>query len=356
MKEWQDYEQLLSLNYSSEQFRLVVSLIDGEHEYEQLFALKEMMAKGFEEAQNVLLITLIENKVVLLLEATPAEDAAKVLRELKEPFSYYYKLTFTTAISHSGTVRQLRTLYRESLQCLTYRFYLGNGSLMITSEIEAVSGDLGELQFDHEELMFLIRSGNVDEVRRYISEYFSIILKRKYSVTIVKSHCLELYMSIIRQTKNEWIDSVFQQMESFQELTTLESIREFIERVSIRITEENYEKAKETHSTTVHRVIDYMEHHIADHTLSLAKMSNDVFYMNSDYLGKLFKKEVGEKFSAYLVNLRIEKAKELIKNSGDVKVIDIAGEVGFGNNPRYFSQVFKKHTGYTPSEYKDSVS
>ncbi|MNJ80329.1 HTH-type transcriptional regulator YesS [compost metagenome] len=76
--------------------------------------------------------------------------------------------------------------------------------------------------------------------------------------------------------------------------------------------------------------------------------------MNADYLGKLFKKETGEKFSNYVVKLRMEKAIEEIEKTGDVKVFELAEKLGFGDNPQYFSQVFKKYTGHTPSEYKRS--
>jgi two-component system response regulator YesN len=74
--------------------------------------------------------------------------------------------------------------------------------------------------------------------------------------------------------------------------------------------------------------------------------------MNADYLGKLFKKETGEKFSNYITRLRIELAIKMIEKENDVKVFEIAEKIGYGENPQYFSQVFKKHTGFTPSEYK----
>ena len=77
-----------------------------------------------------------------------------------------------------------------------------------------------------------------------------------------------------------------------------------------------------------------------------------MLYMNADYLGKLFKKETGEKFSHYITKQRIDLAIQLIEQESDVKVFEIAEKIGYGDNPQYFSQVFKKHTGYTPSEYK----
>ena len=49
---------------------------------------------------------------------------------------------------------------------------------------------------------------------------------------------------------------------------------------------------------------------------------------------------------------RIGKAIELIEEMDDVRVFELAELLGFGDNPQYFSQVFKKHTGFTPTEFK----
>jgi two-component system response regulator YesN len=73
--------------------------------------------------------------------------------------------------------------------------------------------------------------------------------------------------------------------------------------------------------------------------------------MNPDYLGKLFKKETGEKFSQYVMKRRIKKAVELIAEQPDIKIYELAERVGYGDNPQYFSQVFKKVMGCSPTEY-----
>ena len=71
--------------------------------------------------------------------------------------------------------------------------------------------------------------------------------------------------------------------------------------------------------------------------------------MNVDYVSKKFVKETGRKFSDYLTDVRIRKAKEYMM-SGD-KIQDIAEKVGCGKNPQYFSQLFKKRVGMTPTAY-----
>ena len=117
----------------------------------------------------------------------------------------------------------------------------------------------------------------------------------------------------------------------------------------------NYKSNNMKYSVAVKKVIKYIEENLSDEKLCLVSISNDILYMNTDYLGKLFKKETGEKFSQYVIKARIEKAKVLIKGEVGYKTFEIAEKTGFGNNPQYFSQVFKKYTGYTPSEYKQFV-
>ena len=77
--------------------------------------------------------------------------------------------------------------------------------------------------------------------------------------------------------------------------------------------------------------------------------------MNVDYVSKKFLKETGVRFSNYLADIRIKKAKQLLASRGLDKIQTVAEEVGLGNNPQYFSQLFKKKTGMTPSSYIDRV-
>lgn len=84
-------------------------------------------------------------------------------------------------------------------------------------------------------------------------------------------------------------------------------------------------------------------------TLSL-KMIADELFMNSTYLGRLFKEDIGESFSSFLTKLRIQKATELLGNV-TLKVYEVSDLVGF-KDPAYFSLLFKKYVGMTPQEFQ----
>ena len=73
--------------------------------------------------------------------------------------------------------------------------------------------------------------------------------------------------------------------------------------------------------------------------------------MNVNYVSRCFVNETHQKFSTYLTNLRVQKAKEILSSQNMEKIQNVAELVGCGNNPCYFSKIFKKSTGMTPSAY-----
>ncbi len=84
--------------------------------------------------------------------------------------------------------------------------------------------------------------------------------------------------------------------------------------------------------------------------LSLDLISRDE-NVSSYYLSRLFKEEMGENFMEYLTGVRINKAKELMNNT-DRPMKEICVSVGY-SDPNYFSRIFKKTTGMTPTEYRE---
>lgn len=77
----------------------------------------------------------------------------------------------------------------------------------------------------------------------------------------------------------------------------------------------------------------------------------ETFGLTNTYLSMLFKKETGETLKDYLTSLKIEKAKELLKET-NWQVSEIAKEIGY-ENEHYFSRIFKQKTEMTPTGYRN---
>ena len=76
--------------------------------------------------------------------------------------------------------------------------------------------------------------------------------------------------------------------------------------------------------------------------------------MSASYFSTMFKQHTGKTFVEYLTGRRIEKAKELLKFT-DLKNYEIASKIGYAD-PNYFSVLFKKMTGDSPTEYRQKTA
>lgn len=128
-----------------------------------------------------------------------------------------------------------------------------------------------------------------------------------------------------------------------------ESLEELITRSLLRLRKEG---GAARSNDFVQQMLAYMDAHYADESLTLQYIADNVVYMNADYIGREFTRAVGQKFSSYLLSVRMEHAKALMRADPSLHSYEIAEKVGLGENPHYFSQLFRKYTGETPKNYR----
>ncbi|WP_409341814.1 response regulator [Paenibacillus sp. MBLB4367] len=108
------------------------------------------------------------------------------------------------------------------------------------------------------------------------------------------------------------------------------------------------DKRESRESREFQQIMDYLLVHFHE-DLPLQSMA-DRMNVSESYFSRLFKKHVGVSFLEYITNLRVQAAKELLADPR-FKMYEIAERVGY-QDARYFSQIFRKSTGETPSEYR----
>lgn len=183
-------------------------------------------------------------------------------------------------------------------------------------------------------------------------EYFS--KRREYTIEFLLLTAYEEFdfaMAAIRNHVHHYL------VKPLKEELIIREVKKAIKDVEQRKAEKKRMGDAETdtclYSECIRKVMDYVEQNYQDPELSLKQIADKQFFMNVDYLGRRFQEESGQRFNHYLTELRISKAKYLLRHTND-SINEIAGKIGYGNNPKYFGILFRKATGCTPLSYRQS--
>lgn len=129
---------------------------------------------------------------------------------------------------------------------------------------------------------------------------------------------------------------------------------DILKRLRIQLDESHFDEVVNSSIRTIgnknfSKLIDYINEHYGEKLMlkSLAKQ----FFFNPNYLCMLFNKYFGKTYSQYLMCLRLEKARELLKNK-NMSTYDVAVSVGF-NSYSYFNKKYLQHFGETPADSKN---
>ena len=104
------------------------------------------------------------------------------------------------------------------------------------------------------------------------------------------------------------------------------------------------------YSLPVRLACEYIEKNFQEN-INLNKISNYVS-LSKNYFCNIFKKETGITIWDYLIRIRMEEAKRMLLET-EQKTYEISEKVGY-DDPSYFGRLFKKYTGFTPIEFRDS--
>lgn len=137
-------------------------------------------------------------------------------------------------------------------------------------------------------------------------------------------------------------------MERYDDMLSLPDIFDWMVHFVKQELEQYAQEKRESDSKPIRQAKQYI-HERYNQSLSLESVSNVVGF-NPAYFSTLFKKETGKNFMEYIIEIRIQNAKQFLTQT-NMDIMDIASEVGY-SDLKYFSKIFKKVTGINPSEYR----
>lgn len=197
-------------------------------------------------------------------------------------------------------------------------------------------------EFDTETL-----SGIFKEITELFHQYPTRYLQA------IDAACNILYLAIsLLPNGEETVSQIFEEdpdgYRSIYRQTTIEQIIEWLDFFGRHLCHVLDERKKAYKNHIVSNVQKYISAHIEER-LSLNDIAS-VFNISPNYLSLLFKKYTDTGFSEYISQMKIARAKELMAE-GNLKIYEIADRLGF-ESAFYFSKVFKKVTGHTPTDYQ----
>jgi len=204
-----------------------------------------------------------------------------------------------------------------------------------------------------EELCRLIAEGRLDDVTWFFDDLERRLAdERILGADYFRGFMMELLSGLLNLAKTYEVDAVafFGGYEMlfkglFQQKSPAASL-EWLRSSAIALLDSLIDRRKLSGSL-IDQLISWVELHYAQ-SIALKTIS-ERFGLSAAYLGKVFKETTGHSFSRYLNELRITKAKALLK-AGRLKPREVAKAVGF-SEPNYFNAVFRKLVGVNPSEY-----
>lgn len=274
-----------------------------------------------------------------------------------------FNFTVTIALSEQGSgCAELSEKFRESSKAMEYRFYMGANSIIHYGDLGNLFqyGDFTPLYDSQKKLLMNIRAGNTADARKVIGEIFARIGSVGYSD---RSFICNFYFNTIMQIQSirralpgkpadDGEETNYISLYSLiSKCDNLADLNGLLEQVSGKAVDEVRKYNDNSTKLMLDKALDYIAAHYKEE-ITLGVVAEHV-YVSPFYISHIFSKELGINFVDYLNQLRISKAKELLR-SGKYKLYEIAEAVGI-RNPHYFSKLFRKYTGITASEYKQSV-
>jgi two-component system response regulator YesN len=212
------------------------------------------------------------------------------------------------------------------------------------------------LQMDRTAVESYLRSGSKNEFDPFIKAYLRPLGDRILRSALLKHYILvDIVLAAARLISELGgdVETILPQLSSIEristDITSLEQLQAQAWGILGRALAFRDSQNKNPYVAIIQQAKDYLTEHYHDAELSLGAIAAQV-NLSPSHFSVVFSQETGQNYKEYLTELRIQKAKELLRAS-HLKTVEIAYQVGY-NDPHYFSVVFHKVTGVTPTEFR----
>ncbi|WP_198543899.1 helix-turn-helix domain-containing protein [Petroclostridium xylanilyticum] len=367
----------LNINFSLTNFIVVVMQIDGYSEFRNKFNEKDrnlykikltnMVEKIISNRQKGICVEIESDKVAAIINFTDnttlmqaKEELLVIAANIKDEVEKHFPFTITLGVGRMyKDIINIKLSYNEAVNALKYKLYQGKNEIIDIDDIEPQSKELYYYDSEKEKLLINnLKVGQQREVEILIDELFQEILdNRNVSYTYVQQVFIRIISSIVEliinlgMTVDEVFGSGYNLYEQLSGKETIEDIKIWLSEIC-HITVNTINKVNLTKSQkNAEKILEYVNENLS-RDISINDIADWIGFSTA-YVSKIFKENIGKNYIDYLNGSRIEKAKQLLKNT-QLPVKEVGFRVGF-NNIQTFMRTFKKYEGITPGQYRDKT-
>ena len=268
-------------------------------------------------------------------------DICKEIRKILE-------VPVTVGIGHScQDLKDIGGSYKSAMDALGYKAIVGAGGTIYINDVEPVSSGL--LRFDSRAeaaLMAAVKFGPREQIEEAVRAVVDKMIDAKVHFSQCQAYMLSISSSMIQMIQQYELDitqlSEGDAADTFAIIPKMVKVEDFsrwLLSMALHINQAMNQERDNTMKQVIQKAKEYIMENYQDPDLSVEKICRQL-HLSPAYFSTMFKKETGQAYIAYLTQVRLDKAVELL-NKTDDKTYVIAAKVGY-QEQNYFSYVFKK--------------
>ena len=263
---------------------------------------------------------------------------------------------------------QIQKSYHTASRAFSQR-YLYDENILYYDEMETMEHPGGQAEIEDNAylqkvdvnalnpaiLQKFLSNGLQEEAENFVKDYFYAIGQEPMESLVFRNYViLNVRFSVISFIKGLGCDTNEMESADTEEVLAesgknMESAIAYAKKMISQAIEIRDQNSGNKNRSILKTAVDFIDSHYMDEEISLNTVAN-VANVSSNHFSALFSQNMGQTFIEYLTTLRMNKAKELLRCTG-MRSSEIAGEIGY-KDAHYFSYLFKKTQGMTPSDYR----
>ena len=250
--------------------------------------------------------------------------------------------------------RNFSAMVKEAMRALEYRKVMGGGKVFFFSNAPSPAAQFTIDENLIKELGYILHSQNVEKGIERIELIRESLVNSGNPLYYAATGILNVLIRNCDDSEKLYAhyggsDMIYRKL---FEIKTDDEMYDYLKVLVRQIYEINDNVIIDNVERNLRLVTSYMEANFCDPKISFESLSSSVNFSVS-YISALLKKKLNTSFVKMLTDLRMERAKELLRNPA-LKIIDIAEQLGY-NDSYYFSHCFKKHVGMPPKDYRATL-